>query len=99
LPEKEAGQRIALELVMPELLDSMVLGPGHSVAEVQLPDWLLGRSLADSKLRDRFGVTVLVIKCGDTLIVSPPSAYVFQPGDVLVVIGSASAVSRLTESR
>lgn len=99
LPEKEAGQRLALELIMPEMLDSMVLGPGHSVAEVQLPDWLLGRSLADSKLRDRFGVTVLVVKCGETLIVSPPPAYVFQPGDVLVVIGSATAVSRLADMR
>jgi trk system potassium uptake protein len=99
LPEKEAGSRLALELIMPELLDSMVLGPGHRVAEVQLPGWLVTRSLADSNLRDRFGVTVLVIKSGDTLIVSPPPAYVFQPGDVLVVIGSASAVSRLTDSR
>jgi trk system potassium uptake protein TrkA len=99
LPEKEAGQRLALELIMPEMLDSMVLGPGYSVAEVQLPDWLQGKSMAESKLRDRFGVNVLVVKCGETLIVSPPSTYVFQAGDVLVVIGSATAISRLADAR
>jgi trk system potassium uptake protein len=99
LPEKEAGQRLALELAMPQMLDSMLLGPGNSVAEVNLPDWLLGRSLAESKLRDRFAVTVLVVKSGDNLIVSPPSSYVFQRDDILVVIGADTAVSRLSRRR
>jgi trk system potassium uptake protein len=99
LPEKEAGQRLALELTTPQVLDSMVLGPGHSVAEVQVPSWLIGRSLADSRLRERFGVTVLVVNSIDSLIVSPPSDYVFQNGDILVVVGADTAVSRLSKNQ
>jgi trk system potassium uptake protein len=95
LPEREAGRRLALELAMPQLLDSMVLGPGNSVAEVQLPEWLVGRSLAETRLKDRLGVTVLVVKSGENLIVSPPASYIFQPGDLLVVIGTETAVSLL----
>jgi trk system potassium uptake protein len=95
LPEKEAGQRLALEMILPQLLDSMVLGPDYSVAEVQLPEWLVGRSLAESRLRDRLGVTVLVVKSGENLVVSPPSTYTFLRGDLLVVIGTESAVSHL----
>jgi trk system potassium uptake protein len=99
LPEKEAGQRLALDLTSPQILASMVLGPGHSVAEVQLPSWLVGRSLADSRLRERFGITVLVVNSVETLIVSPPSDYVFQQGDVLVVVGADTAVSRLSKNQ
>jgi trk system potassium uptake protein len=99
LPEKEAGRRLALELAMPQLLDSMVLGPGHSVAEVQIPNWLVGRSLSETRLRDRFGVTVLVVKSGDNTIVSPPASYKFQTGDLLVVIGADVSVSRLSRNR
>jgi trk system potassium uptake protein len=99
LPEKEAGQRLALEITTPQVLDSMVLGPGHSVAEVKLPSWLVGRSLADSRLRERFGVTVLVVNSAETLIVSPPPDYVFQQSDVLVVVGADTAVSRLSRNQ
>jgi trk system potassium uptake protein len=99
LPEKEAGHRLALELTTPQVLDSMVLGPGHSVAEVQLPGWLVGRALADSRLRERFGVTVLVVNSPDSLIISPPPDYVFQQGDVLVVVGADNAVARLSRNQ
>lgn len=98
LPEKEAGYRLAFELALPQLLDSMVLGPGHSVAEVQTPNWLVGRSLSETRLRDRFGVTVLVVKSGDNMIVSPPASYKFQTSDLLVVIGAETAVSRLSHN-
>ena len=96
LPEKEAGERLALELIAPQIISSMVLGPGHSIAEVYSPNWLSGRSLAQSKLRERLGVTVLAVKSGENLIVSPPRDYVFQAGDLLVVIGTKPALSRLT---
>jgi trk system potassium uptake protein len=99
LPEKEAGHRLAMELTTPQVLDSMVLGPGNSVAEVKVPSWLTGRSLADSRLRERFGVTVLVVNSIDSLIVSPPSDYVFRQGDVLVVVGSDTALSRLSRNQ
>jgi trk system potassium uptake protein TrkA len=99
LPEKEAGQRLAMELTAPQLLGSMVLGPGHSVAELTVPNWLVGRSLRDSRLRERFGVTVLVVNGPESLIVSPPADYVFQAHDVLVVIGAENAVSRLSKDR
>lgn len=99
LPEKEAGQRLGMELTTPQMLDSMVLGPGYSVAEIEVPDWLVGRSLGESRLRDRFGVTVLVINAPESVIVSPPADYIFQSKNVLVVIGTENAVSRLSKHR
>lgn len=96
LPEKEAGQRLALEILMPQLLDSMVLGPGNTIAEVQTPEWLKGRSLAETRLRERSGVIVLLVRDDNNMIVSPPSDYIFKPEDLLVVIGSQDAVSRFS---
>jgi trk system potassium uptake protein len=96
LPEKEAGQRLALEIVMPKLVDSMVLGPGNTIAELQAPKWLIGQSISNSRLRDRYGVTILLVKNERNLIVSPPPDYVLKQNDLLVVIGSESAVSRLS---
>lgn len=93
LPEHEAGQRLALELIKPQMLDSMVLGPDHTVAEVSLPDRLIGRSLSNSQLQDSSGLIVLLIKSGSDLIVHPPAGHIFKRGDLLIVVGSKAAVS------
>jgi trk system potassium uptake protein len=97
LPEKEAGQRLALEIITPQLVDSMVLGPGNTIAEVLTPGWLEGKSIGESRLRERFGLLVLLAKSDSSLIVSPPSDYIFKRNDLLVVIGSEKAVSRFSD--
>jgi trk system potassium uptake protein len=96
LPEKEAGQRLAYEVIMPQVLDSMVLGPGNTIAEVVAPAWLRGQSVGQSRLRERFGITILLVKSDNSMIVSPPSDYNFKKGDVLVVVGSETSISRLS---
>jgi trk system potassium uptake protein len=97
LPEKEAGERLALEIVMPQLLDSMVLGQGNTIAEVQTPDWLIGRTLAQTRLRERKQVSVLLVKSDNDMLVPPPPDLVLQKGDLLVVIGSNKAVARFSD--
>jgi trk system potassium uptake protein TrkA len=64
LPEHEAGARLAWRLAEPRVLDHLDLGSGFSVAEVRVPNWLVGQSLMTSGLRKRFGINVLAIKRG-----------------------------------
>jgi trk system potassium uptake protein len=96
LPEKEAGERLAFEIVMPQVLDTMLLGPGNTIAEVQAPDWLHGRTLAQARLQDRSSVIVLLVKSGDNMIIPPPSDYIFKQDDLLVITGTDRAVSLFT---
>ena len=48
---------------------------------------LVGRSVAESGLRTDHGVTVLAVTRGDETIGNPRGALVFEPGDVLFVVG------------
>jgi trk system potassium uptake protein len=97
LPEKEAGHRLAMEIVSPQFIDSMVLGPGYTIAEVTPPKSLLGRSIVQSRLRERYGVNILLVKNDDLVVISPPSDYVFKINDLLVVIGTEDAVSKFSD--
>lgn len=97
LPEYEAGQRLAQELTSTGSIDQLNLGPGHSVAELRTPQSMAGRSLQQIDLRRRFDVTILVVKRGDALTVSPAGAFVLREGDVLIVVGANDDISRLTE--
>lgn len=47
-----------------------------------------GRSLEDSRIRERFGVSVVAVEHEDTVEPSPAPDTVIEAGDTLVVIGS-----------
>jgi trk system potassium uptake protein TrkA len=98
LPEYEAGRRLAQELASTGSIDQLDLGPGHSVVEMNAPRPMAGRSLQQIDLRRRFNVTVLVVKRGDALTVSPAGAFVVREGDVLIVVGANDDISRLSEA-
>lgn len=93
LPEHEAGTRLAWRLAEPQVLDHLDLGEGISVAEVQVPEWLIGQSLMVSGLRKRFGINVLAIKRGGRMIVTPPSDTVFAREDMMLIIGGDTSIS------
>lgn len=92
-PEDAAGRRLAEELSAPAMLEKLPLGPQHSVLELRLPQKLAWQTLAQSDLRAAYGVTVLVVKRGDDIIVSPPADCVLQEDDILVVLGENTAVT------
>jgi trk system potassium uptake protein len=87
-PEYDAGRRLAEELLTPTVLERVHLGSDYSAVELVAPDSLIQQTLAQTNLRARMGVTVLVIKRGDQLLVSPPAETIVLPGDVLLVLGS-----------
>ncbi len=95
-PEHDAGERLAEELITPAMLEKLHLGADHSVLELVVPQPLVWKSLAQMDLRNRYGITVLVVKRGETILVSPPADCILQEGDILVVLGSNQDLTRFT---
>jgi len=86
-PERDMGLRVAHALVANNVLDHIELSSEYSILEVIAPESLVGKTLSQSELRARFGVTVLAIKRGKQIIVSPEADEQIQAKDVLVCIG------------
>ncbi len=97
LPEHDAGRRLAHVLSGPGVLDQLELEPGFSITELRVPKSMIGHSLLESDMRRRCGVTVLLVKRGSELTVTPEPTYVFEANDVLVVIGNNEDITRLHE--
>lgn len=96
LPEQEAGQRLALELSEPGLLDLIAVGAHHQIVELPVPRSLVGQTLEAANLR-RFDATVLAVKRGEAMHVSPAADTVLGVDDVLIVLGTKAAVTRLCD--
>jgi trk system potassium uptake protein TrkA len=96
LPEYEAGQNLAHELLHPGVIDQFDLGPGYAVSEIQLPPSWAGKTLREVGLRENFGSTALVVRRGNDVNVVPPAGFVLDPGDVIVIVGTHASIERIS---
>jgi CIC family chloride channel protein len=76
---------------------------GMSMAEVPVPESFFGRSVGSIDIRNRFGVSLLLIKRrgdnGEEIIDELPHAdSVFQEGDVVLVLGNEDRISQFERS-
>ena len=96
-PEKEMGERIA-HVVTGRMIDYFEVDPGFALVETAASRSLVGKTLAESKARSRYGITVVCIKpSGGSYTYATPETRVSE-GDVLVVAGpteQAEAFARL----
>ncbi|MFQ5669989.1 MAG: potassium channel family protein [Acidobacteriota bacterium] len=106
-PEEEVAVHVAQRLVHPEIVDFFQLSEGSRIVEVRVPERMLGKTLVELKLRERFHCNVIVIKrkhdadeAGNEtpyyLEVPMPETQL-QEGDALIVLGLAKDVERLAE--
>ena len=71
-----------------------------SLVEVPVPPRFVGKTLGSLDVRNRYGVTVLLIKQqgnpGEEVINATPSAhYEFQVGDTMLIMGPDDSLRRL----
>ena len=71
-----------------------------SMVEIPVPMGFTGQSLGSLDIRNRYGVTVLLVKqragVREEFVNAVPSAdYVFRPGDVMLVMGPDDMLRRL----
>lgn len=96
-PERDSGVRLAQRMVSAHFLDFIEVSPDVSVVEFQAGGAMVGKSLEQLRLRNRFRVTVMAIRRGDQVRVSPGADEVIQGGDVLVVIGNNDDLRHMQE--
>jgi trk system potassium uptake protein TrkA len=93
-PEVEMGQRLAYRLSHPNVLDRVDLGDNTELAELEVPAQYVGKTLVELDVRRRYDITVVAIHRGGKIVANPSRDEVLQAGEILVVIGSSSAVAR-----
>ena len=56
-----------------------------------------GTTIADGQLRTRTGASIVAIVRGDTTIAAPEPTTAFEPGDVVVAVGTPDGLQRLRD--
>ncbi len=95
LPEHEAGVHLGRRLSAIDFVDFMELGPNISVVEIVTPDVFVGKSLKDAAIRQRYDLTVVALKRGEQVLVSPKASEIIHKEDILVVLGKTENCEKL----
>lgn len=94
-PEAAMGERVA-HLLTGQMLDFIEFDDGYAIAKVRAPEESVGRTLAESALRGKYGITVVGVKMtGSDFTYARPDTMVYG-GALLIVAGKTPEVQRFS---
>jgi trk system potassium uptake protein len=86
-PERDMGERVAHQLLSPNVLNYIELSKEYNIEEIIIPPSMKKKSLRELDLRAKYNVNAIAILSHENLIISPSPDQIIQNGDKLVVIG------------
>ena len=102
-PDRESANRLARNITEHNAYDLLEISEGLSLAEIDVPEACVGKTLAEADLRKKSGVTVLCIRRPDLKnkrkplqIVIPNPNDAFEAEDKLIVFGTTSGIDALS---
>jgi trk system potassium uptake protein TrkA len=92
-PEAAMGERVA-HLVTGKMIDFIEFDDGFAIVKTKAPQEATGRTLAESALRSRYGVTVVGVKRPRTDFTYARPDTLVETGDLLIVSGPTKLVEQ-----
>ncbi|HSX64251.1 MAG TPA: TrkA family potassium uptake protein [Pseudoxanthomonas sp.] len=90
-PEAAMGERVA-HLVTGKMTDFIEFEDGFAIAKTSAPKEAWGKTLSESALRSKYGVTVVALKRTRADLTYAKADTIVEPGDQLIVAGTAALV-------
>ena len=96
-PEMDMAIRVARSMSHENILDYVPLAEGYSIVDVAPPQSMLGKTLGQVDLRNKYGLQVIVIKemVPEKVVLIPRADYVIKDSDVLVMMGSDDDLKKI----
>lgn len=92
-PERDAGERVA-HTVAGDMIDFIEFDDAFTIARTKAPEEAWGRTLAESAIRARHGVTVVGVKRHGSDFQHAVPETVVRRGDELIVSGASDLVEK-----
>ncbi|WP_043932575.1 potassium channel family protein [Bacillus sp. EB01] len=87
-PERDMGERVAHQLLSPNVLNFIELSQKYSIEEIKIPTTMYGKSLRDMDLRAKFNLSAIAIVRDGDIIISPSPEQIIYGDDLLVLLGT-----------
>lgn len=100
-PERDQAIAVASRLDNPSVLDYLPFVEGYSIAELAPPQELIGKTLKDLDLINRYGLQVLAVKelIPARITMIPTGAFLIKDSDSLIVLGPDDGLKKFRKYR
>ena len=101
-PDRDSARRLANSIANHNAMDFFEVSDGYSICEVDVPESLQGKTLAEADLRRQKGITVLCIRRAaddpkkPRKVIFPDASDAMLPGDRLIVFGESKKVDAIS---
>ncbi|RND00363.1 potassium channel family protein [Lysinibacillus halotolerans] len=95
-PERDMGERVANQLLSPNMLNYIELSKEYNIEELMIPNKMAGKSLKELDLRAKFNISVIAILRNGEIIITPSPEESIHRGDILVSIGKRNDLARFS---
>jgi trk system potassium uptake protein TrkA len=97
IPEKEVADRVAKNLISPNILDYIPLTAEYSISEVVPPPSFIGKTIGNLNLRTRYHINVIAIReiLPERIVMVPKADFLIKDSDILVVIGKEEDIKKI----
>ncbi len=93
-PEKDMGIRLAHSLSASSILDYIELTNQESIIEVAVPSRFIDRSISELDLSAKYGISIIAIKRGNSVIIAPDGAEKLIKKDILILLCSIERLDK-----
>ncbi len=107
-PERQMAERLAESLASPKIFDFIELSNTYGIVEMVAPKKLLNKTLAELKLREKYGVSVIAIKrkvpysktdgttdFKEEVVIGPGGSDDLISGDILILLGRNEDLNKI----
>ena len=96
-PERDMAARLGKQLSSNNLIDFIELSPTYNLVEIKVPPSMNAKSLHQLNIRAKYGCTIMAIKVGDYMNISPKAEDLIYTGNILIMIGSYEEIRHLED--
>jgi trk system potassium uptake protein TrkA len=86
-PSKEAAKRVTPLLLSDVLLNYFPINESISIVEIELPKFMIGKTVLDSELRSKYNLNLIAVRQSETKFQQFSVAYRFKIGDIALLSG------------
>lgn len=94
-PERDMGRRLAHNLSARNILDYIELSSEYNIMEITSLNSWWGKTIAELNLRSKYGISIMALKRGAKIDVSPNPDEEIKEGDILLIIGNTNDLIKI----
>jgi trk system potassium uptake protein TrkA len=95
-PSKEAAKRVTPLLLSDVLLNYFPISETISIVEIELPKYMIGKTVLDSELRSKYNLNLIAVRQSDTKFQQFSVDYRFKVGDIALLSGDDKCLDDFT---